>query len=228
MQEHSVAELAGSIKAGDVARVRELLTDDPALASVVDPSNGRSMLHHATDWPGHFPNVGVVIELLIASGADPDVTFPHPTNPAVAERPIHWAASSDDTEALAALAAGGAEVDAPGGIFDGCHPFVEAVIFEKYAAASMLLDLGAEPWLPGMAALGRIDDVRVMLADDPSQEVVDRSFQFACRAGHRDVAEVLLRSGADVEATTPPGRTAREEAESNDQFHVVEWLDSLT
>ena len=33
---------------------------------------GRSLLHVATDWPGHFPGIDTTIEILVAAGADVD------------------------------------------------------------------------------------------------------------------------------------------------------------
>ena len=63
-----------AIKNGDVAGLRQLLSENPNLAgvSIHDKENDatRSLLHVATDWPGHFPNVSETICLLITAGAD--------------------------------------------------------------------------------------------------------------------------------------------------------------
>jgi hypothetical protein len=51
-----------AIHGGDVASLRQLLADHPALATgrIVDAKNGaRSLLHIVTDWPGHKPRSGL-------------------------------------------------------------------------------------------------------------------------------------------------------------------------
>src|SRR4051812_3781236 len=47
-----------AIRAGDVAALKQLVTDNPGLASVRlrDKGMSRTLLHVVTDWPGHFPN----------------------------------------------------------------------------------------------------------------------------------------------------------------------------
>ncbi len=95
--------------------------------------------NHATDWPGHWDNVADSIHLLVQAGANVEVRFPS-DSPKVAETPLHWAASSGDAAAVEALLDAGATVDVFGGIFGGCTPFAEAIIFENYDAARLLLD----------------------------------------------------------------------------------------
>lgn len=237
-------DLVTAIVAGDVDRVGALLGEDPSRATATLPGNPRSMLHHATDWPGHRPGVADTIALLVAAGADPDVAMPASEDGVVAETPLHWAASCDDVAAIDALLAGGATVDALGGIFGGCTPFEEAIIFDNDAAARRLLEAGATNYLPGAAALGRTDlidsffdgsdlrtDVGVLphwATFPPVQIVLDRAFQFACRAGHLDIARTLHGRGADPSSITPAGTSALDEASGNGHDHVVAWLDGLT
>ncbi len=59
----------------------------------------RTLLHVATDWPGHFPHVSASIVALVEAGADVNARFHGPHE----ETPLHWAASSDDVAALDAL-----------------------------------------------------------------------------------------------------------------------------
>ena len=233
-----------AIIAGDTDTVATLLAADPGLAERRLPGNDRSMLHYATDWPGHYPQVATTVGLLVAAGADPDVAMPPGDSPDVAETPLHWAASSGDVAAVGALLDAGATVDALGGVFAGCTPYVEAIIFEKYGAAQLLLDRGAADWLPGAAALGHAeqvarffdddgnlrDDVGRLLHDDvaPNAPVfLDQAFQFACRAGHLEIARYLLARGADPAAIGPADTTARDEAAANHHDEVVRWLDEI-
>jgi ankyrin repeat protein len=237
-------ELVLAIITGDIDTVAALLAANADLANQRIPGNDRSMLHYATDWPGHYPEVATTIGLLVAAGADPDVAMPPGDSPGVAETPLHWAASSDDVDAVRALIDAGATVDVLGGIFGGCTPYVEATIFQQYRAAQLLLDRGAANWLPGAAALGHADmvagffdgdgnlrsDVGQLLHDDISPNApvfLDRAFQFACRAGHLEVARFLLVRGADPAATGPNDSSARDEAADNGHDDVVRWLDEL-
>ena len=237
-------ELVLAILTGDTDTVGALLAAAPDLANHRLPGNDRSMLHYATDWPGHYPNVASTIGLLVAAGADPNVAMPQGESPGVAETPLHWAASSDDVDAVRALLDAGATVDAVGGIFGGCTPYVEATIFQKYGAAQLLLDRGAANWLPGAAALGHADmvagffDADGNLRDDvgrlPNDDIspadpvfLDRAFQFACRAGHLEIARFLLDRGADPAAIGPANTSARDQAAANEHDEVVRWLDEV-
>jgi hypothetical protein len=63
---------------------------------------GRHDPHAATtgtDWPGHYPNVADTIRVLVEAGANVSARFTGPRT----ETPLHWAASSDDLDALDAL-----------------------------------------------------------------------------------------------------------------------------
>jgi ankyrin repeat protein len=170
--------------------------------------------------------------------------MPPADDPAVAETPLHWAASANDVAAVDALVAAGADVDALGGIFGGCTPYEEAIIFENYDAARRLLAAGATNYLPGAAALG--DDALIDQFFDaagevrldvgvlphwsvvpPKKIILDRAFQFACRAGHLGIAKHLLRRGADLDALTPTNSSALDEAVENNHADVVDWLTSL-
>ena len=242
--ENPLRRLVVAIVAGDVDAISQLLAADPGLVVRTLPGNPRSMLHHATDWPGHRPNVGATIALLVAAGADPNVAMPLGDKAEVAETPLHWAASANDVAAVEALLEAGAEVDALGGIFGGCTPYEEAIIFEQYDTARRLLAAGATDYLPGAAALGHghlIDDffddagevrldLRVLPNWDPlpsRQTILDRAFQFACRAGHLTIATTLLERGADPQARTPVDTSPLDEAADNGHTAVVEWLTGL-
>lgn len=244
MTAEAAEQLVLAIITGDTDRVAALLAATPDLANHRILGNDRSMLHYATDWPGHYPNVATTIGLLVAAGADPNVAMPPGDSPDVAETPLHWAASSGDVAAVQALLDAGATVDALGGIFGGCTPYVEATIFEKYGAAQLLLDRGATNWLPGAAALGHADmvaeffddgtlrgDVDHLPGDDlpPNAPVfLDRAFQFACRAGHLEIAKFLLARGADPAAISPADTSARDQAAANEHDEVVRWLDEIS
>src|SRR5260370_1107371 len=80
-------------------------------ARIRDADGGtRSLLHVVTDWPGYFPGGPQIVRLLIDAGADPNAAV---TGSWHAETPLHWAASSDDSDVAAALIDGGADIPAP-------------------------------------------------------------------------------------------------------------------
>jgi ankyrin repeat protein len=139
--------LTSAIHAGDVEALRQLLDAEPSIskARIVDPKGAsRTLLHVAADWPGHFPNVAQTIGLLIERGADPDTPMVGGNAP---ERPLHWAASSNDVDALNALLDGGANIESPGAIFTNGTAMSDAVIFAQWNAARKLLDRGAKTTL---------------------------------------------------------------------------------
>ena len=94
-----------------------LLHENPSLAAASlggDPDQHgrtvtRTLLHVATDWPGHFPNGPGVVAALLAAGADVDGRFSGPHT----ETPLHWAASCDDVPVLDVLLDAGADIEAP-------------------------------------------------------------------------------------------------------------------
>src|SRR5690349_13477022 len=100
-----------AIHSGDVERLSRLLAAHPGLATVGLGTAGRmsrTLLHVATDWPGHFPNGSQTVRVLVAAGADVNGRFEGPHG----ETPLHWAASSDDVAVLDALLDAGADIEA--------------------------------------------------------------------------------------------------------------------
>ena len=96
-------ELKRVIAGGEVEALRAMLDAEPALARarVAGPGRERrTLLHVATDWPGHFPRVAETITLLMERGADADAPMEGGNAP---ERPLHGAASSNDVAAIDGL-----------------------------------------------------------------------------------------------------------------------------
>lgn len=198
-------ELADAIQRGDLSLLRRLLAAHPGLATariVGTDGMGRTPLHVATDWPGYFPNGPGVVGLLLAAGADPNA-------PAVgaaaghAETPLHWAASSDDSDVAAVLIDGGADLEAPGASIAGGGPLDDAVGYGCWHVARLLVARGARvDHLWKAAALGLRDRVIELVegGSQPSQEELNHAFWQACHGGQRRTAEYLLSRGADINA----------------------------
>ena len=155
------------IRSGEAAELERLLREHPALAParLGDPERGqsRTLLHVVTDWPGHVPEAAAKIAALVAAGADVNARFTGPHT----ETPLHWAASSDDIEALDALLDAGADIEADGAVIGGGTPMADAVAFGQWKAARRLLERGARTNLWQAAALGLADRVRDELARRP-------------------------------------------------------------
>lgn len=221
-----------AIQRGDVDQMERLLAESPALATarVVDARGvGRTALHLATDWPGHFPQVARTIAVLAAAGAELDAVVPHPVRHESRETPLHWAASSNDVAALDALLDHGADLEAPGAVFTGGSPMSDAVIFAQWEAARRLLARGARTTLWQAAALGLIDRVTAECEGDPGPDAgaVTNAFWHACRGGQADVAAYLLARGADHNWVGHDQKTPMEVARESGARELVEWLASV-
>ncbi|MER7897804.1 ankyrin repeat domain-containing protein [Streptomyces sp. NPDC096046] len=230
-QDPPAVAVTEAIRTGDLPGLRRLLADHPGLAAArvtehgADGTGTRSLLHLATDWPGHFPHGPEVIAILVAAGADPDARF----GGAHAETPLHWAASSNDVPALDALIAAGADIEAPGAVIGGGTPLADARGFGQWRAAHRLVEHGAHVTLQDAAALGLLDRVRACLEADepPSAEEITGAFWGACHGGHLPTARYLHERGADPHWRGYDGMTPLDIARAQDADDVVRWLHAL-
>ena len=188
-----------------------------------------------------------MIRLLLEAGADPNVRFEGHNR----ETPLHWAASSDDMEAIDALLDGGAEIDADGAVIGNGTPLTDAVFFQQLNAAQRLLERGATLNLPLAAGLGRLDLMQRFFTESgkvresaghlrPTHEIEDslmsqeeagrlleEAFAYACLAGQIEVAESLLERGVDIDSQALDGhslRTGLHWAVYRDQSQMVRFL----
>lgn len=241
-------DVSDAIRRGDVDRLRHLLAVHEGLANagittVSGPGAGRrSLLHVLTDWPGHFPNGVVVLQLLVAHGADVGARFVGHHS----ETPLHWAASSDDVDVLDALLDAGADIEATGAVIAGGTPIADATAFGQWSAAQRLVERGARTNLYEAAAMGLLDRIEPQFegAAPPDAHDVTRAFWGACAGGQLATAKFLAACGADVHwrstwnDLTPveAARCSRDEDLEGESAHrrtdrqfnaVVEWLESV-
>ena len=213
-----------AIQSGDLDGLSQLLQDHPELvtARIGSPAQSRTLLHVATDWPGHFPPVGQAIGLLVDRGADPNARFVGSHT----ETPLHWAASSDDVEAATALLGAGADIEAPGAVLGGGSPLADAVGFGQWNAARLLVDRGAATRLADAAALGLLDRLDSQLTADepPGSDDITGALWSACHAGQREAAEHLLAHGADLNWLGWDGLTPLDVATQEGHHELAEHL----
>jgi ankyrin repeat protein len=211
-----------AVHTGDLPTLQQLLSDHPDLATArLARHQGRTLLHVATDWPGHHPGAAATINALVAAGADPNAPAfgDHP------ETPLHWAASSGDLAAIDALLDNGADINALGAVIAGGTPMADATAFGEWEAAHRLLDRGADTNLFEAAALGLVARVQAHLAAGHlTREDITSSFWGACHGGHVDTAAVLLEHGADLNWIGYDGLTPLEAARRAEAAAVAEWL----
>lgn len=223
--------LVSTIHRGDLPALDRLLRETAGLAAarLRDGSSSFSLLHVATDWPGHFPNCREVITTLVMAGAEVNARYAGPHQ----ETPLHWAASSDDIDALDTLLDLGADINATGAVIAGGTPLEDARAFAQWRAAHRLLQRGASTTLTDEATLGLLDRLteRFNGAEPPAPQDVNRAFWGACHGGQLATAAFLYQRGADLdwvppwENLTPLDAALRSHRDNGvDAQPLIDWL----
>ncbi|WP_035749062.1 ankyrin repeat domain-containing protein [Arthrobacter sp. 35W] len=225
-----VDDIVQAIHTGQIPVVRNLLHDNPGMATARFCAKdrhevARTLMHVATDPPGHYPHAAETIAVLAAAGAELNVpcTGPFP------ETALHWAASSNDVEALDALLDAGADIEAPGASFDGGTPLADAVGFRQWAAARRLIDRGARTTLGQAAAMGLRQRIVEYSRGIAAVEELNDAFWYACHGGQLSVAAYFRGLGANPDWIPSWSTTgALEAARQSQSTALVRWLQSLT
>jgi hypothetical protein len=224
--------IVDAIRSGDVRVLKKMLADNQGLATAriagkdedkCDKGNmSRTLLHVATDWPGHFSNGAETVTVLIEAGADVNARFTGPHT----ETPLHWAASCDDVEVLEVLLEAGADIEADGAVIAGGTALDDAVAFGQWRAARRLVERGAHTKLWHAAALGLSDRVESYFTGStaPTTEEVTAAFWQACHGGQQRTDEYLLDKGADFDWIGYGGQTALDIAHRSNAEALVGWL----
>jgi ankyrin repeat protein len=212
-----------AIHNGDAESLKRLLGENSNLVNA-RVGGERTLLHVATDWPGHFPNNLETVATLVAHGADVNAAFAGRHS----ETPLHWAASSDDVAVIDVLLDHGANIEAPGGVIDGGAPLSDAVAFGQWNAARRLVERGAQTKLWQAAALGSMVRVKECLGvlPPPTADEITNAFWCACHGGQRATAEYLVERGADLNWVGHDGHSPLDAANRSGATDLVRWLRS--
>jgi ankyrin repeat protein len=190
-------EIHDAAKAGNLAKVKALLKNNPELVSSSD-KNGRTALHWAAN-EGHK----AVAEMLLANEADVNAKDDH------SQTPLHHAAANGHRDVAELLLANKADVNAKR--HAGETPLHFAAASGNKAMAELLLankaevnakdnysqtplHLAAESGHRAMAQLLLANKAEVNAKDNYSQTPLQNA---VCNA-HKALAELLLAKGADV------------------------------
>jgi hypothetical protein len=168
-----------AIRTGDLDGLRALLEEHSELATafIKFADAERSLLHVATDWPGHFPNNVETVTMLIAAGADVNARF----RGSHTETPLHWAASSDHVDMLDVLLDAGADIEADGAVIAGGTALTDATAFGQWRSARRLIERGARSTLFESAVMGLLDRVAADVGADPPPDATNVELPVAAR-----------------------------------------------
>ena len=215
------ASAVEAIHSGNLEPLKQLLDKNPSLIKTTIDGQ-RTLLHVATDWPGHFPNNAATVALLIKYGADVNAPFVGQHS----ETPLHWAASTDDVAVIDVLLDNGADIEAPGSVIGGGTAMADSVAFGQWKAARRLLERGARTTLWQAAALGLIDRVQEYFVGNaaPAQAEITNAFWSACHGGQQATAAFLLERGAELNWVGHNELTPLDAANRSGAKELVEWL----
>ncbi len=220
-------EATAAIESGDVDGLAALLHDHPALATarIGTDDCSRTLAPRAHRLAGASPERRVDRDgaRRRRSGCERALRRAH------TETPLHWAASSDDIDALDALLDRGADIEAEGAVIGGGTPLLDATAFGQWHAATTVGRAGRR----GEVVAGR--DARAPRPrSSPSSplgprraEEVTEAFWGACHGGQRATAERLLAEGADIDWVGWDDLTPLDAAARSGADDVVTWLGSL-
>jgi ankyrin repeat protein len=180
--------------------VAKLLLDEGANIEAGD-SSAATALHYAAER-GYKD----VVELLISHGADVSARRTYPAG----DTPLHGAARAEHENIVRLLVDNGADVNAKNN--EGLTPADVAVrntrkmVTPLTPVAKLLIAKGADISVVSAVHVEDLDKVRELIQEGASINVKDQrgrtALHYAAAQGHKEIVELLLANGADVNAST--------------------------
>jgi hypothetical protein len=222
---------ADAIVVGDLAELKRLLREDPALVRATSTrEHGATLLHYVAangveNYRQKTPkNIVKIAEFLLDVGSEIDATANvyggACTTLGLAATSVHPERAGVQEALLQVLVDHGAGFDQPS------HPEHSPIAGNRQSiviaclangqpeAAEFLASRGALLNLAGAAALGRLQVVQSFFGEEghlrpnASQAQLDEGFRYACAYGRDSVVEVLLDRGVNLSAQSGDGQTA--------------------
>ena len=198
--------LVVAARAGDAAKVKELIALSGTNINEVDADTGRTALHWASR-----ENRGEIVEILIIAKADVNA------QDRTGKGPLTLAAESGSADATRRLIAAGASVVARDQI--GGTPLTWGCGLGSAETVKLLLDAGADASVVDVngltpliwaAGIGKPETVELILAKKPELNVKDgvtgdTALMRAVRSGKPESVKMLIVAGADVNLPNKQG-----------------------
>ncbi len=217
-----VAAILKAVEDADVSRVRALLDDDPWLVHVrvrSDYEEGDTLLHRSAPHQvedganPHEPHLQVAL-LLIDHGADIDAVGGHENT--VGSTALDAAAWAGRVGMVRLLLQNGADPEKGGHEGVDYNPVSTAVSHGRKEIFKLLIEAGAQYSIQHTIRMGMLEETRELLDADPG--LLNRTKRADPRwpegevplvlaAGEREIFNLLLERGADVNARDPQGYT---------------------
>lgn len=208
-EQDKVQAIATAAQSGDVAALSEGLDANPEL---IDALAGRGLQKATALCIAALRNRHGAVRLLIERGADINKRdFPDNAGP------LHFAAAYGDLEMIRLLVEAGADIEGPGddhavGVVGWATCFQQV----RHDVAAYLLDHGARLNVWTAIALDQPDELRKLIAQDPTLLTARMSrnqhrrtpLHHAAAKNRLQMVQLLLDLGADPDATDATGATA--------------------
>lgn len=203
-------DAVAAIDAGDVDRLKQLLTDHPHLATARVQGGDAitrgyfskpTLLHFVANNPNRTPHIAPrvleSIDTILDAGAEVDASTHHALGGTTLALVASSGPAHDDgmvEPMLRRLVARGARPD------DGIPA---AIAHRLTQTTQLLLELGAKPTLLSSAGLGHLDALRALLADKPAHDRLVFAGWVAAMNGQAEALGALLDAGLDPNAVLP-------------------------
>jgi hypothetical protein len=220
---------------GDAIGLSTLISGNPRIVHGRSASkHGATLLHYVAangiedNLQKTPPNAPEIARILIRAGAEIDALAKtyggglNQTTLALLVSSVHPAHAGVQAELVHVLAAAGAAID---GLSDDGYPLRLAIQSGYPLAAKALVEEGARvDSIADAAGLGETDQLAILIGENTEPRLLQEGLAFASRCGESGTADMLLKSGADIDFLWDGGGTAVHDAILWDRSQMVQFL----